>query len=190
MTTDTIATSTYYLVMLALVVSAFALRRLPLRRTLTMLLSWVAIFVVGFVLVSFRHDLGDLFVSRIAGRAIVEGSTVRIPMAEDGHFWVDARINGAGARLMVDSGATVTTLSPKTARAAGIEAFGLPAMVGTANGTIEIRRGRADNFAVGNIAQEDLAVHLANGDFDVVGMNFLSRLSRWSVEGRWLILQA
>lgn len=93
MTTDTIATSTYYLVMLALVVSAFALRRLPLRRTLTMLLSWVAIFVVGFVLVSFRHDLGDLFVSRIAGRAIVEGSTVRIPMAEDGHFWVDARIN-------------------------------------------------------------------------------------------------
>lgn len=190
MTPDTIASSAYYILMLVLVVSAFAIRRLPIRRMLAMVVGWIAIFGVGFVLVSFRHDLGDLFTSRIGGQTVVQGDTVRIPMSQDGHFWVDARINGAPARLMVDSGATVTTLSPTTARAAGIEPSGLPALVGTANGTIQIRRGRADSFAVGSIVQQDLAVHLANEDFDVVGMNFLSELGRWSVEGRWLILQA
>jgi aspartyl protease family protein len=83
----------------------------------------------------------------------------------------------------------VTTLSPTTARAAGIEPSGLPVLVGTANGTIQIRRGRAERFEVGTIVREDLSVHLANEEFDVVGMNFLRKLSRWSVEGRWLILQ-
>lgn len=190
MTADAIATTAYYVLLLVLLVGAFSVRKLPLRRTLAMLAGWVAIFAVGLVLVGFRHDLGDLFASRVGGRAIVQGQTVRIPMADDGHFWVDARINGAPARLMVDSGATVTTLSPSTARAAGIEASGLPVLVGTANGTVQIRRGRAESFAIGNIVQGDLAVHLADEDFNVVGMNFLSSLGRWSVEGRWLILQA
>ena len=57
-------------------------------------------------------------------------------MAEDGHFWVDARINGQPIRLMVDSGASVTTLSRTTAAKADVDAQGMfPVMVGTANGT-------------------------------------------------------
>ena len=42
---------------------------------------------------------------------------------------------------------------------------------------------------VGDIQRTNLAVHIADGeDLNVLGMNFLSSLQRWGVEGRWLIL--
>ena len=187
---DVAASGLYLLLGLVLVGSALAAYRLPLGRTLKMMLAWGAIFGLGYVALSFRHDLGDLFASRLAGRAIVEGGTVRVPMADDGHFWVDARINGADVRLMIDSGATVTTLSRSAAAKAGLDASaGLPALVGTANGMLEVRRARAASLAIGDIVMRDVGVHVApSDDFNVIGMNVLSRLSRSTVEGRWMIL--
>lgn len=190
MTGDQSAEAVYLLLAVVLVGSALFSRRLPLGPTVKMLAAWAAIFAVGTVLFGFRHDIGGALGSRILGRAEVVGGTVRIPMAEDGHFWVDARINGQPIRLMVDSGASVTTLSRTTAAKADVEAEGMfPVMVGTANGVIEVRRARVRTIAVADIAMDDLAVHLApNDDLDVIGMNFLSKLSRWSVEDRTLIL--
>jgi aspartyl protease family protein len=35
-----------------------------------------------------------------------------------------------------------------------------------------------------------MRLHVAQGgDLNVLGMNFLSSLERWGVEGRWLVLQ-
>lgn len=189
MTGDQAASTVYALLMIALVASAFAARRLPIGRTLKMAVGWIAIFAVGFVLLSFRHDVSELFGSRVLGRAIVEGGTVRIPMADDGHFWVDARINGQPARLMVDSGATVTTLSQETAARTDLD-LSTPstATVETANGAMAVQRTRARSIGIGNIEMDDLSVHVAPGDVNVLGMNFLTRLSRYTVEGRWLIL--
>lgn len=184
------ANAIYLLLMLVLVGSAFAVRRVPLGQTLKMGLAWVGIFALGFVIVGFRHDLGDLFGSRLFGRAVVSNGTVRIPMAEDGHFWVDAAINGTQVRLMVDSGATKTTLSRSTAAKAGVTSSGgMPELVSTANGTMVVERARVASISVGNIVIRDFAVSLAPGDdVDVIGMNFLSKLDGWRVEGRWLIL--
>ena len=92
---------------------------------------------------------------------------------------------------MVDSGATVTSISAATARRAGIEPSGLLAMVNTANGRILVQRGRAGRVELGPIERRDLAVHISDGfgDTNVLGMNFLSSLSSWGVEGRWLVLK-
>lgn len=186
------AYAVYLLLAVVLVASGLAARRVPLGQTLKMMLAWAGIFALGFVVLSFRHDLKDLFGSRLLGRAIVDGGTVRIPMDEDGHFWVDAKINGATVRMMVDSGATVTTLSRTSAAKAGITPLGgFPVLVSTANGTVEAERARAQTFAIANIEMRDMPVHLTpNDDVDLIGMNFLSKLARWSVEGRWLILTA
>ena len=190
MTGDQAANAAYLLLAVVFVGSALLGLRLPVGLTVKMLVAWAAIFAVGTLLFGFRHDIGDALGSRVLGRAEVSGGTVRIPVAEDGHFWVDARINGQPIRLMVDSGASVTTLSRTTAAKAGVEAAGMfPVMVGTANGMMEVQRARVRTITVGDIAMDDLAVHLApNDDLDVIGMNFLSKLSRWSVEGRTLIL--
>jgi len=42
----------------------------------------------------------------------VAGKELKVTMASDGHFWVDATINGVPRRMLIDSGATVTALSP------------------------------------------------------------------------------
>ena len=49
--------------------------------------------------------------------------------------------------------------------------------------------GTVDELRVGNIVARDLKVVSAPGlDLDVIGMNFLSELESWRVEGRTLIL--
>ena len=37
-------------------------------------------------------------------------------MAIDGHFWVDAKLNGRDVKFLVDSGATTTTIDRNTAK--------------------------------------------------------------------------
>jgi aspartyl protease family protein len=47
---------------------------------------------------------------------VVEGNVTRVPLSGDGHFWVRVSINGVSRRFLVDTGATLTTISPDTAR--------------------------------------------------------------------------
>lgn len=187
---DDAATGLYLLLAIMLVGSGLLARRLPVGRALRMLLAWAAIFAVGTIGFGYRHELSQLISGRLGNRAVASGGTLRVPMEEDGHFYVDARVNGTPVRLMVDSGATTTTLSASTAAAAAVQPNGMfPVIVNTANGTLEVRRARLASFAVGDIAITDFPVHVSpNDDGDLIGMNFLSRLTRWSVEGRILVL--
>ena len=122
----------------------------------------------------------------------VSGKELRVSMAPDGHFWVAASINGARTRMLIDSGATVTAISTGTARAAGVDTgVGLTAvMLRTANGVAPARIGSIDELRVGNIVARNLKIVSAPGlgGLDVLGMNFLSKLDSWRVEGRTLIL--
>lgn len=122
----------------------------------------------------------------------VSGKELKVQMSPDGHFWVVASINGAKARMLIDSGATVTALSEQTARAAGVETgSGLtPVMLRTANGMAPARTGSIDELKVGNIVARNLRIVTAPGlgTLDVLGMNFLSKLDSWRVQGGTLIL--
>jgi aspartyl protease family protein len=183
----------YFLGCLLLVASAFVAHRAPIGKTLKMMLAWVLIFAAGFAVFALRDDFKALG-SRIAAaawgsRQEAQGSELRIPMAADGHFWVDGELNGQSVRFLVDSGATVTTISRETAQRADIATRGFGVLVDTANGTAMVDRGRAARIKVGPIERSDFAVHVARDDtINVIGMNFLSTLSRWSVEGRTLVL--
>ena len=187
----------YLLVMLILPVSALAARKLPIGRTIKMALAWLAIFTTLLVIVGNRHRVAPVF--RGVGDALsisdqsVSGNTVRIRMAEDGHFYASALINGVERRMLIDSGATTTAISSKTAKAAGLDLAEsiFPTMLDTANGTISAARSTAARIDVGDIHAVDLpvVVSLAFGDMDVLGMNFLSRLGSWRVEGSFLILE-
>ena len=122
----------------------------------------------------------------------VDGKEVRIRMSPDGHFWVRAKIDGHEQRLLVDSGATVTALSDRTAARAGLKlrTSRFPIMLQTANGTIRPQTAQIGALSFGTIVARDLPVVVspAFGDMNVLGMNFLSRLKSWRVEDGWLIL--
>src|SRR6476469_9944154 len=90
--------------------SLFGLRQ-PIGKTLKMVLAWVAIFGTAFILFSFRSEFsgfGQRLKAEALGTSIQDGDELRIPMADDGHFWVSAKLNGVDVRFMVDSGASVT----------------------------------------------------------------------------------
>ncbi|HEV2746624.1 MAG TPA: TIGR02281 family clan AA aspartic protease [Allosphingosinicella sp.] len=122
----------------------------------------------------------------------VTGKEVRIRMAADGHFWADATVNGVRRRMLIDSGATVTALSERTAAAARVEgsAAPVPVVLRTANGMAPARAASVEELRLGNIVARDLKVVVspAFGNMEVIGMNFLSKLASWRVEGRTLIL--
>lgn len=183
----------YLLLLLVMVGSSLVAMRLPLARTAKMALAWVAIFGVLFALFSFRGEfsaLGSRLKAEAMGTPVVSGEEVRIPMAEDGHFWVDASINGHEAPFLVDSGASITTLSREAAEQAGIETGIRVAMVQTANGSVDMKLARADRLDVGSITRTDVGIAVNDhDDANVLGMNFLSSLSGWRVEGNYLVLK-
>src|SRR4030095_16989013 len=99
---------------------------------------------------------------------------LRIPMSDDGHFWVEASVNGHNTPFLVDSGASVTTISRNVANEAGIETGMRIALVDTANGTVQMHKARAESFSVGAIQRSDFPVQVNDHDDDnVLGMNFL-----------------
>jgi aspartyl protease family protein len=183
----------YILMAIMLVLGTLMSRREPFARMLTMSLAWLAIFAGGFVIFTFRDDLsyvGQRLRAEATGEPVTQGEEIRIPMAIDGHFWVDGRVNGKKVKFLVDSGATMTTVGRKTAARVGMEVSPQRnQVVRTGNGLIRVATGRAQTLEVGTIERADLPVHVADDeDLNVLGMNFLSSLQRWGVEGRWLIL--
>lgn len=194
MTNDTMLGGLYIVIALTLVIGALISRREPLARLLVLALAWIAIFGAGFVLFTFRDDLGYLgqrLRAEATGAPVAVGEALRIPMAIDGHFWVEARVNGTPVKFLVDSGATMTTIDRATAEAAGIAIDPRRAeAVRTGNGIIRVGAGRAQSIAVGEITRSNVRVHVTDrAEINVLGMNFLSSLDRWGVEGRWLVLE-
>ncbi len=183
---------------LALVLGSLSVRRLKLGFIVKTVLGWAAIAFVIWVIVLNKDRIANQF-DTIGARLgvsepaqVAQGETVRIRLSPDGHYWARATINGVERRMLIDSGATVSAISETTARAAGIDyAGGMPVTVSTANGTVEARRGRAKRVDVGPLGTDDLVVFVASsfGELDVLGMNFLSRLKGWRVEGNVLILE-
>jgi len=179
---------------LVLAVSALAAQRAPLGFMLKSAIAWAAIILIVVVAVSHRYELQEMLsrVNRSLGidEQQVSGDTVRIRMSPDGHFWARATINGHEELMLIDSGATITALSEETARRAGVEADGLAVQLNTANGVVDAQHGRIAELGVGPLKTLDLGAVIspAFGDNNVLGMNFLSRLGSWRVEGKTLVL--
>jgi len=122
----------------------------------------------------------------------VSGRELHVRMSPDGHFWVVASVNGVRTRILIDSGATITAISEQTAQSAGVgrTTTFAPVVLRTANGSAPARTGSIDELRVGNIVARNLKIVTAPGlgGLDVLGMNFLSKLDTWRVEGQTLVL--
>ncbi len=186
----------YLLLCLLLVGSALLSRQLPIGQVAKMLLTWIAIIGGAFALFTFRSDFASLG-TRLKAEAL--GTTVMaddpsgalvLTRRDDGHFYADASVNGQNARFLIDSGATKTTIDGALAEAAELETGRRVDMVDTANGTVAMKKAVVQSFAVGTITRSDLPVSVSSqAGLNVIGMNFLSTLRGWRVEGNRMILQ-
>ncbi|MDF8334248.1 retropepsin-like aspartic protease family protein [Novosphingobium cyanobacteriorum] len=171
-------------------------RRLPMTGNTLRFMGNVVLIVV-FCLAALRFvRLDPTFDSLGSSIALpaqtVSGTETRVPLSADGHYWIEARLNGTKQRFMVDTGATLTTLSEDVADEAGIGAdpLALPVVMRTANGQVQARMGRAEKLRFGSIEASDMDVVIApsTGGLNVLGMNFLTRLKGWRVEDGVLVL--
>lgn len=123
----------------------------------------------------------------------VSGSETIVPLASDGHFWIEAEVNGQPVEFLVDTGATFTGLGRRTAEAVGLRPnpARAPLELETVNGVITATLGTAESLRFGNIEVRGLDVAVPRDTDDetqVIGMNLLSQLASWRVEGDKLIL--
>jgi len=191
---DTVPRALYLVLFLVLVGSSLAARRLPLKDTAKMALAWVGIFGVLIAIVAFKDEwkeLGARMTAAVTGGASagkLVGGELRIPMREDGHYWIRATVNGAPVDFLIDSGATTTTVEQSVADAAKLEVGIRREQVETANGSVVMAHSEG-TLQVGPIERDAFPILIAPQEgLNVLGMNFLSSLKGWRSEGRTLVL--
>lgn len=189
--TDTI----YYLLLLILPLSALFARRVPLGPMFKMAAMWIAIFGVGLVLATLwsrnRGVVDGFLVDAGLSHALVSGDRVELARSEDGQFHADVQLNGVTRRMLIDTGASQTTISRATAKAAGIEVEGgFGVLVNTANGRIINHRATAGSIELGSIRAHRFPLLVTDADdVDLIGIDFLSALKSWHAEGNRLVLE-
>ncbi len=109
------------------------------------------------------------------------------------HFIVTADINNAPIEMLIDTGATIITLTYEDARLAGIQTRGLHfnVSVATANGTARAAAVTLDSLTIGPIQQRRVVALVTEEgalDTSLLGLNFLNALSSYTVSGNQMIL--
>ena len=122
------------------------------------------------------------------------GSLVEIKAAHNGHFNTQADINGRTIEVMVDTGATMVALSYEDAERAGIflRDQDFTRAVSTANGVARVAPVTLDRVSIGDITVRDVPAAVAERGrlkTSLLGMSFLSRLSRFDMRSGVLVLQ-
>lgn len=112
---------------------------------------------------------------------------ISVPMGPNGHFHLEAMVDGTPVRFLVDSGASAIVLSPEDARRIGLEPGRLRYSLHfrTANGTVRaapvtLRELRIGQFALSYV---EAVVNEAPMPVSLLGTPLLARLSSWTVEG-------
>jgi aspartyl protease family protein len=111
-------------------------------------------------------------------------NTLVYPVNPAGHVVVDAVVNGAPMRMLVDTGASFVTLTPSDARAAGITPGELVfnRRASTANGLVRMAPMTLREVRIGQLSVEDVrAAVLENLNVSLLGMSFLGRLQSYEM---------
>lgn len=122
------------------------------------------------------------------------GSIVEIEAEKNGHFNTEADINGRPIAVMIDTGATMVALSYEDAERAGLmlRDKDFTRAVSTANGMARVAPVTLDRVSIGNITVRDVPAAVAERGrlkTSLLGMSFLSRLSRFDMRSGRLVLQ-
>lgn len=111
----------------------------------------------------------------------------------DGHFYVEAWVNDDPVNFMIDTGASMVVLSRETASNLGFDLWDedFDGLVKTAGGEVRAARITLDEINIGDevIAYGVPALILMEGDLDLLGMSFLSRISGYEVNGDEMVLK-
>ena len=113
-----------------------------------------------------------------------------IARAPDGHFYLDAQVNGAQVHFLIDTGASMVALTPDDAQRAGIALPSERAVAQGASGAVEIVPVTIDRIAAGPLEARDVPGAVARElPISLLGQSFLSRVGNVQISGDRMVLR-
>jgi aspartyl protease family protein len=141
------------------------------------------------ILIEFGADLKAELIPH-SGKKI--GNKIEFRARKDGHFVVEARVDGSEIKFLIDTGATDVVLKPNDALRLGFDLKHLPfdKIYQTANGVVRAASVRLGLVKIGPIEITNVraSVNSVNMSNSLLGMSFLSRIGGYEVLGDRLIL--
>ena len=165
-----------------------------LRRVIT----WAGLALLVYLVVFFRlMTPPDKSAPAPAASAPIAAPVRAIPNSlvfranNQGHVVLDAAVNGAPVRFLVDTGATFVVLTLSDAAAAGLGSHDLvfSMRTSTANGTSRAAPVRLRELRIGQLAVEEVqAAVVENLGISLLGQSFLTRLDGYEMRDGVLTL--
>ena len=170
--------------------------------TMKQVVAWVAIIAVLVTGYSYRDELQHIAhratLGLVPGSAVTrlaEDGTARVTIGRgnDGHFSVEAQVEGVPIDFLVDTGASTIAISDRDARRIGLDTdrltYSLP--IATANGIARAAPITLDSVTVGGIERNGLRATVSEPGAlsqSLLGMNFLGSLASFEIRGERLTL--
>ena len=184
----------FYLALLGMAVltAGFAFYRGRLGTALQHAAIW-ALIVAGLVI---AYGFSDVLRRELGGAreaTMIAGDAVALRRGPDGHFHAPLEVNGRRIDALVDTGATAFVLSRRDAERAGIDTdrlvYSRPAL--SANGVVYSAPVTLDRVALGAFEDRDVPAMVSGGetDFTLLGMRYLDRFRRFTVEGDRMVIE-
>ena len=161
----------------------------------------VAVLVVG----GYAAHFADQTVVHPSAQAAVQtaddprqpsssGRSLMLDAGRDGHFQVDARIEGRHIDFIVDTGASLVIMRESDAAQIGIRPMrsDYTATVSTANGKIKAAPAKLERIEVGGITVYDVPALVLPDEAlgqNLLGVSFLSRLKRYEYANGRMVLE-
>ncbi len=137
-----------------------------------------------------RDDISGALSPRTA--VVSEAGELFLRRGADGHFHAAAQVNGVEISFLVDTGASGVVLNAADARRAGFapEALSFTGRARTANGDVRLAPVRLDQVSLGPVEARGVRASVSEGELfsSLLGMSFLNRFARVTVEGDRMIL--
>ena len=165
-------------------------KRLNLSKTAQYAAAWIGF---GFVLVagySYRTELSQvgnrIWHNLLPFQGMQSGNkAVSFYKSENGHFIVEADVEGVNIRFLLDTGASRVILSAADAQRLGVnlETETFDQALSTANGIVFSAPIILENITVGPITVKGVPGSISKGGLNqsLLGMSFLERLSSYEV---------
>ncbi|MGH6960662.1 MAG: retropepsin-like aspartic protease family protein [Dongiaceae bacterium] len=159
---------------------------------------WAGLILALLIAYSYRDGLGGLgqrLTAELVPRAgmVAGDGSISFRAGSDGHFHVEAVVDGTRLDFLVDTGASDIVLSPADARRLGFDPARLDyrLVFETANGRVRGAPVRLREIVIGPIKVVDIgaSVNQAHMSGSLLGMSLLGRLGGYQVTGDTLTLR-
>jgi aspartyl protease family protein len=119
------------------------------------------------------------------------GGELVLPREDDGHFYADVTVDGASARMLVDTGASIVALAGDDAEALGIawSPEDVTPVAQGAGGVVHGVRLTLDSVQLGDVEVRGVqAIVVPDLRVSLLGQSFLSRVGRVEMTGDEMVL--